>query len=73
MDVLGATLNRDWAEYMFYLCELVVRKVPDTLSNEAFCYVEPLAKAIHGLKRSNIQFDDVVVVAGAGPIGMEML
>lgn len=73
MDVLGATLDGGWAEYMLYPANSVIHKVPDTLSNAAACYVEPLANAIHGVQRANIQFDDVVVVAGAGPIGMGML
>lgn len=73
MDVLGATLDGGWAEYMIYPGDAVVHKVPDTVSDEAACYVEPLANAIHGVQRANIQFDDVVVVAGAGPIGMGMV
>jgi L-iditol 2-dehydrogenase len=73
MDVLGATLDGGWAEYMLYPREAVIHRVPDTVSSDAACYVEPLANAIHGVQRASIQFDDVVVVAGAGPIGMGML
>ena len=73
MDVMGATLDGGWAEYMLYPENAVIYKVPDSLSNAAACYVEPLANAIHGVQRANIQFDDVVVVAGAGPIGMGMI
>nr|WP_320144882.1 alcohol dehydrogenase catalytic domain-containing protein [uncultured Cohaesibacter sp.] len=73
MDVLGATLNGAWADYMIYPADCVVHKVPDGLSNDAACFTEPLANAIHGVERANIQFQDVVVVSGAGPIGMGML
>jgi threonine dehydrogenase-like Zn-dependent dehydrogenase len=73
MDVLGATLDGGWADYMLYPANAVIHKVPDTVSDAAACYVEPLANAIHGVQRANIQFDDVVVVAGAGPIGMGMV
>lgn len=73
MDVMGATLDGGWAEYMIYPAAAVIYKVPKALSNAAACYVEPLANAIHGVQRANIQFDDVVVVAGAGPIGMGMI
>lgn len=73
MDVLGATLDGGWAEYLLYPAHAVTYKVPDTVSDAAACYVEPLANAIHGVQRANIQFDDVVVVAGAGPIGMGMI
>lgn len=73
MDVLGATLDGGWAEYMIYPAGSVVHKVPASLSDRAACYTEPLANAIHGVQRAAIQFDDVVVVSGAGPIGMGMV
>ena len=73
MDVMGATLDGGWAEYMLYPANAVIYKVPASLSTAAACYVEPLANAIHGVQRANIQFGDVVVVAGAGPIGMGMI
>ena len=73
MQVLGATLDGGWAEYMLYPAEAVIHRVPPALSNKAACYTEPLANAIHGVQRAEIQFDDVVVVSGAGPIGMGMV
>ncbi|WP_299151761.1 alcohol dehydrogenase catalytic domain-containing protein [uncultured Tateyamaria sp.] len=73
MQVLGATLDGGWAEYMIYPAGAVIHKVPDGLSNKAACYTEPLANAIHGVQRADIQFDDVVVISGAGPIGMGMV
>lgn len=73
MDVLGATLDGGWAEYMLYPAGAVIHRVPDGLSDRAACYTEPLANAIHGVQRADIQFDDVVVVSGAGPIGMGMV
>ncbi|MFG6581328.1 zinc-binding dehydrogenase [Sulfitobacter sp. 1A13191] len=73
MDVVGATLDGGWAEYMIYPADALIHKVPDTLSNRAACYTEPLANAIHGVQRADIGFEDVVVVAGAGPIGMGMV
>ena len=73
MEILGATLDGGWAEYMLYPADAVLHKVPEGLGNRAACYTEPLANAIHGVQRANIQFDDIVVVAGAGPIGMGMV
>ncbi|SUZ31811.1 Erythritol/L-threitol dehydrogenase [Roseibaca ekhonensis] len=73
MDVLGATKDGGWAEYMIYPADALIHKVPEGLSDRAACYTEPLANAIHGVQRANIQFDDVVIVSGAGPIGMGML
>ncbi|WOI56283.1 zinc-binding dehydrogenase [Palleronia sp. LCG004] len=73
MEVIGATRDGAWAEYMIYPADAVVHRVPDNLSDAAACYAEPLANAIHGVERAGIEFEDVVVVAGAGPIGMGMV
>ncbi len=73
IQILGATLDGGWADFMLYPAESVIHKVPDCLSNRAACYTEPLANAIHGVQRADIQFDDVVVISGAGPIGMGMV
>jgi L-iditol 2-dehydrogenase len=35
--------------------------------------IEPLSCAIHVINRSDMQLDDVVVIAGAGPIGLMMV
>src|SRR6202007_2867272 len=34
--------------------------------------IEPLACAIHTVNRGDLQLDDVVVIAGAGPLGLMM-
>lgn len=73
MDVIGATIDGAWAEYMIYPAGSVIHKVPDNVSDKAACFTEPLANAIHGIERANVQFSDVVVVSGAGPIGIGML
>lgn len=36
-------------------------------------YAEPLSCALHAVERANIKFNDVVVVAGCGPIGLGMV
>lgn len=73
MEVIGATRDGGWAEYMVYPRDAVIHRVPDDVSNAAACYCEPLANAIHGVQRADIQFDDVVVISGVGPIGMGMV
>ena len=35
--------------------------------------IEPLACSIHAVQRGNIEFGDVVVVAGAGTLGLGMI
>ncbi len=48
-------------------------RVPDTVSPEHAVYIEPLACAIHAVQRGQIEFGDVVVIAGAGPLGLGMV
>jgi threonine dehydrogenase-like Zn-dependent dehydrogenase len=47
-----------------------VHAVPDMLSDEAAVLVEPLACCIHAALRGGATKDDVVVVSGAGTIGL---
>jgi L-iditol 2-dehydrogenase len=50
-----------------------VHRIPVELSLEDAAIIEPLACAIHAVNRGDIQLDDVVVIAGAGPIGLMMV
>ena len=50
-----------------------VHKVPEGVSPKHACFVEPLACSIHGVELGNIQFDDVVVISGCGPVGLGMV
>jgi threonine dehydrogenase-like Zn-dependent dehydrogenase len=50
-----------------------VHVIPPSLSLEDAAIIEPLACAIHTVQRGEIQLDDVVVIAGAGPIGLMMV
>ncbi len=47
-----------------------VHTVPDTLPDEAAVLVEPFACCIHAVLRGGATKDDVVVVSGAGTIGL---
>ncbi|MEM4290320.1 MAG: alcohol dehydrogenase catalytic domain-containing protein [Nitrososphaerota archaeon] len=66
-------VNGGWAEYMLYPRGSIIHKVPRELPWEAAVLIEPLACAIHGVQRVGINFDDVVVILGVGPIGLLML
>ena len=61
------------ATYMKFPGNAINHRIPDTVPTEHAVYIEPLACAIHAVQRGNIQFNDVVVIAGAGPIGMGMI
>jgi threonine dehydrogenase-like Zn-dependent dehydrogenase len=43
--------------------------VPRSLSDDHAALVEPLAIAVHDVRRAQVQADDAVLVFGGGPIG----
>lgn len=61
------------AEYMLFPRDSLNYKVPDSVPVEHAVYVEPLGCAIHCVQRASIEFQDVVVIAGAGPLGLGMV
>ncbi len=60
------------ADFMKIPHNAIVHKIPDGISLEDAAIIEPLACAIHTVNRGDIQLDDVVVIAGAGPLGLMM-
>lgn len=60
------------AEYMRIPSGAIVHPIPLGISLEDAAIIEPLACAIHTVNRGDIQLDDVVVIAGAGPLGLMM-
>ncbi|MCC8108261.1 MAG: alcohol dehydrogenase catalytic domain-containing protein, partial [Planctomycetes bacterium] len=58
------------AEYIRYGANDVVHKVSGDLKPELAAMIEPLSCSVHTVSRANIQFSDVVVIAGMGPIGL---
>lgn len=61
------------AEYMKFPANAINHKIPDSVPIDHAVYIEPLSCAIHAVQRADIQFEDVVVIAGAGPIGAGMI
>lgn len=57
------------ADY-FVVDDRYVYKLPDHLSYEAGALIEPLAVAVHAVKRAKIGLGDKVAIMGAGPIGI---
>lgn len=58
------------ADYMKYGAHDIVHKVPKSIPAREAAMIEPLSCSVHTIERANIQFEDVVVVAGMGPIGL---
>jgi threonine dehydrogenase-like Zn-dependent dehydrogenase len=61
------------ASYMVYGRDALVHKVSGDLRPEHAAFVEPLSCSLHAVERAGIGFEDVVVVAGCGPIGLGMV
>ena len=62
-----------WAEYMVFPADALNYKVPKSIPWHHAVFIEPLACSIHAVERGNIQFDDTVVIAGCGPLGLGMV
>ena len=65
--------NGGMAEYVRYTKNAVIHKVPKNMSLESALLIEPYGCSKHAVDRANIQCTDVVVIAGAGPLGLGMV
>lgn len=61
------------ASYMLFPVEALVHKVSKDLPAAHAAFTEPLSCALHAVERASIRFEDVVFVAGCGPIGLGMI
>src|SRR5690625_1186349 len=60
------------AEYMKIGKESKIYKISDDVTPEEASLIEPMACAVHAVQRAQIEFEDVVVMAGAGTSGLCM-
>jgi L-iditol 2-dehydrogenase len=71
---LGYRFDGGFAEYMVVPAIGVQRgllnRIPDSLSDAEAALAEPLACVVNGQRKNQIKLDDVVLVIGAGPIGL---
>lgn len=65
--------NGGFAEYVVLPERSINYRVPDSLPMEQAVLIEPFACAMHAVERAQIQPGDVVVIAGAGALGLGML
>ena len=61
------------SEFMRLPAASRVHVIPDGVPLEDAAIIEPLSCAIHTVRRADVQLDDVLVIAGAGPIGLMMV
>lgn len=71
---IGYEFNGGFAEYVLIpsiaLESNNLIKLPDDIPFEEGALIEPLACCIRGLKNAGTKFGDVVLIVGAGPIGL---
>lgn len=61
------------AEYMKLSRTSKIHKINEGLTNDEASLIEPMGCAIHAVQRAEIEFEDVVVMAGAGTLGLCMI
>lgn len=66
-------VNGGMAEYMVFTKEAINYKVPEQLPIEDAILIEPYACSFHAIQRAQIQLGDVVVISGAGTLGLGMV
>ena len=65
--------NGGMAEYVRYPKTAVLHKVPKDMPLERALLIEPFSCAKHCVDRAQIKSDDVVVISGAGTLGLGMI
>ena len=65
--------NGGMAEYVRYPKNAVLHKVPADMHLEDALLIEPYACAKHAVDRAQITVEDVVVISGAGTLGLGMI
>jgi len=69
----GKVADGAFAEYIKLPKNARNYKLPENFPLKVAPYVEPLGCAIHAIERADIQFYDVVVIAGLGALGLGMV
>lgn len=74
VDLLGMSARAPGAYAERVLVqESMMLPIPDGVSDSMAALAEPLAQALHAVRRSEIKSDDVAIVVGCGPIGLAMI
>lgn len=65
--------NGGMAEYVRYPKNTILHKVPKSMSLEDALLIEPYGCSKHAVDRADIGCEDVVVISGAGTLGLGMI
>lgn len=66
-------LNGGFAEYALLTKESLVYKIPEDMPLRQALLIEPYACSMHAVDRAKIEKEDVVVISGAGCLGLGMI
>ncbi len=66
-------VNGGMAEYMKFTKEAINYKVPADLPIKDAILIEPYACSFHAVQRAKIELGDVLVISGAGTLGLGMI
>ncbi|CAH0343852.1 alcohol dehydrogenase catalytic domain-containing protein [Bacillus sp. CECT 9360] len=69
LKLIGIDMHGGFAEYTAVPLNRLHR-IPDQLSDQHAALTEPVAVAVHTVRRSNLKIGDNVVILGGGPIGL---
>jgi (R,R)-butanediol dehydrogenase/meso-butanediol dehydrogenase/diacetyl reductase len=69
LGTAGFAWDGAFAEYGVFP-EYGIHRLPDSVSDDAGTFVEPLAVALHAVNRAQMKVGATVAVVGAGPIGL---
>ena len=72
LGTYGLAADGAFAEYAVFRESSLIR-LPDSVTDEMGAFVEPLAVALHAVKRGALKLGDTAAVIGAGPIGLLVL
>lgn len=61
------------AEFMLVPPQARVHRISKDVAPQHAAFAEPLACSLHAVERAGITFEDVVVIAGCGPIGLGVI
>lgn len=68
-DYIGSRSNGGFAQYTRVPVSNII-PLPENVDYESASFTEPVAVALHGIRRAGIQVGDTVAIFGVGPIGI---
>lgn len=70
-DAVGLSLTTSGAYAEISSCQSnMVRKLPDNVTDEEACMIEPSAVSLHAINLANIKIGDKICIVGGGIIGL---